>query len=36
MTLPEESASIILLVIVVFPDPEPPHIPIMSGLFSNA
>src|ERR1700693_761283 len=35
MTLLEESASIIRRVIVVFPDPEPPHMPIISGLFSN-
>jgi hypothetical protein len=36
MTLLEESASIIRPVMVVFPDPEPPHMPMMSGLFSSA
>jgi hypothetical protein len=35
MTLVSVSASIIRRVIVVFPEPVPPHIPIINGLLSS-
>lgn len=35
MTLVSVSASIIRRVIVVFPEPVPPHIPIIKGLLSS-